>query len=75
MVVEDVVGVDVGGGTVVVVVVVVGGAPVETAMSTELPGGTLVPATGLDETTIPGPYCVDETEVMVPTVNWALPSV
>ena len=37
-----------------VVVVVVGGGPEETAMSTEVPGGTLAPVPGFDDTTKPG---------------------
>ena len=41
------------GGTVEVVVV--GGVPVETVMSTELPGLTWVPADGLEEITSPAP--------------------
>ena len=50
-----------------VVVVVVGGGPVDTAMSTALPGGTLAPVPGLDDTTTgPARYCVDDTERDVP---------
>ena len=56
-VVELVVVLDVG--TDEDVVVVVGGGPWETWMSTGLPGVTLAPVPGFDDTTMPGPYWVE----------------
>ena len=51
------------------VVVVVAGGPDDTAMSTELPGVTLAPVPGLDDTTMPGAYWLDATEVTFPTTS------
>jgi len=58
-----------------VVVVVVGGGPEETAMSTVLPGDTLAPVPGFDDTTKPGWNWVDGTEVTFPTASPALAKV
>ncbi len=55
------------GGTVEVVVV--GGGPVETTMSTELPGLTEDPAEGLWEMTCPGAKLLDAAELMLPTLS------
>ena len=41
------------------VVVVVGGGPEDTAMSTNVPGGTLAPVPGFEDTTMPGANWVD----------------
>jgi hypothetical protein len=42
-----------------VVVVVVGGGPLDTVMSTELPGLTETPAEGFDAMTTPAPYWLE----------------
>ncbi len=58
---------------VVVVVVVVGGGPVDTTMSTELPGFTDVPAGGLEEITSPA-LLGDDAWLMLPRLRPAWPS-
>ena len=60
-------------GVELVVVVVGAGGPVDTAMLTVLPGGTVVPVPGFDDTTRPAGYCADETEVTLPRLSPALP--
>jgi hypothetical protein len=58
---------------VVVVVVVVVGGPEDTTISTALPGGTVVPAGGFDETTSFAGND-DVTYVCVPTLRPTCPS-
>ena len=56
-----------------VLVVVGGGGPVDTAMSTELPGDTVAPVPGFEDTTRPAWNWVDVTEVTLPRLSPALP--
>ena len=54
------------------VVVVVGGGPEDTAMSTGVPGATLAPVPGFEDTTMPGAYWDEATEVTFPGTRPAL---
>ena len=54
-------------------VVVVGGGPLETTMSTELPGLTEVPAGGLDWITMSAAKLFDGADEMFPTTRPVLP--
>jgi hypothetical protein len=53
------------------VVVVVGGGAMATVMSTGLPGGTKVPAGGLDLVITPGEYWLVGSLVMFPMIKLA----